>query len=92
MKDGFSVGRMVLLGSVAALVFAAAIVVLPTLASQLQSAPTATPQAAQLSGAPVATPQVVEQAIQKPNIPELTENERSRAISIATNNPFIAQI
>ncbi len=105
MKGGFSVGRLVLLGSAAALVFAAVVLAFPTLAAQLQAAPDATPkaapsqggpdatpQSAQLSGAPVATPQVVEQVIQKPNIPELTEDERSEAISIATNDPFVAQI
>lgn len=81
-----------MLGVAAALAFAAGVVVLPALAAQLRSAPDATPRVAQSSGAPVATPQVVEQVTQKPNIPELTEDERSEAVALATNNPFVAQI
>lgn len=91
IKGGSSIGRMLLLGAAVALVFAAVVVVLPTLAAQLPGAPDATPRA-QLQGAPLATPQVVEQATQKSSIPELTEDERSEAIALATNNPVVAQI
>ncbi|CCF86254.1 hypothetical protein [Nitrolancea hollandica] len=38
------------------------------------------------------TPRVIEQETQKPNIPELTEDERSEATALAINNPFVAQI
>lgn len=92
MNGGFSVGHLVLLGSAVALVIAAVVLAFPMFAAQLHAASDAIPEAAQMQGAPVATPQVVEQTIQKPNIPELTEDERSEAISIATNDPFVAQI
>ncbi len=92
INGGSSLGRMLLLGAVTALAFVAGIVVFPTLAAQLRGETDTTPRVDQSSAAPVATPQVVEQATQKPNIPELTEDERSEAVSLATNNPFVAQI
>lgn len=83
MKKGLLIGLAVLLGLlglVAMLLATRAVVIFPT------PEPSAQPQSA-----PAASPHV-EQSFPKPDIPELTENERFKAVSLATDNPQVAQL
>lgn len=82
MKKGLLIGLavlLVLLGLVAMLIVTRAVVISPT------PEPTAQPQSA-----PAASP--LSESVPKPNLPKLTEDERSRAVSLATENPTVAQL
>lgn len=79
MKERFRIGRrLVLLGALATLAVTTAVVAFPTVAAR--------------QGISHVTPQVLDEGLPKPNIPELTEDDRAKALSTATNNPVVAQL
>ena len=79
VKERFRVGRrLALLGALATLAGTAAVAAFPALAAR--------------QGISHVTPQVLDEGLPKPNIPELTVDDRAKAISTATNNPVVVQI
>lgn len=79
VKERFRIGRrLTVLGTLAALAVTAAVVAFPTFAAR--------------QGISHVTPQVLDEGLPKPNIPELTEDERAKALSTATNDSLVAQL